>query len=437
MQFDEAMAALESLEAHGIELGLARVRRLLGAMGNPEQRFPSIHIAGTNGKGSTAIYVASVLQQAGFRTGLYTSPHLSRFTERISISGNEISPEKVAALTEQIFAVIGSLGPGFRATFFEVTTAMAFAYFAEQQVDFAIIETGLGGRLDATNVVRPRVSVITNVALEHTDYLGESLEQIAREKGGIVKNSVDVVTGERDPAMLKIFQEICEGQKARLIRLDHEITLSSVALNRADGSRRFDCATQRRRWVNMSVSMLGEHQVRNAAVALGVLEVLMGQGIVIAEDAVRQGLSAARWPGRMEVVSRDPLIILDGAHNPHAAAALKTAVEKDLSYRRLVLVIGILKDKDILSVVTPLLPLADRLILTRPSYFRSADPGFIAGQINKPGLQVDVTDTIPKAIDEGLSLCKTDDLLLITGSLYTVGEARDYLTIGKSRPSWS
>ena len=437
MRFDEAMAALEGLEVHGIELGLDRIRRLLSGLGDPHKRLSSVHIAGTNGKGSTAAYIVAALREAGCRTGLYTSPHLSRFTERITISGQEISEEKVADLAERVFALIQDLGPGFKTTFFEVTTAMAFLYFADEAVDLAVIETGLGGRLDATNVLMPRVSVITNVALEHTDYLGDTVEAIAREKGGIIKPGVEVVTGERNPGILGVIQDICERQGSRLIALGHDFSVSDIILDRSDGSRRFHYSGEQHRWDHMAVGMLGNHQVVNAAVALGTLEVLIAQGVAVDEGAVRRGLAAARWPGRMEIMSHDPLVIVDGAHNPHAAAALTTTLEKDLRYRRLILVVGILNDKDIPAVINPLLPLADRLVLTRPRYVRGADPRTVASRIGQTGIPVSVAGTIPEAIEEALSFCVPDDLLLITGSLYTVGEARDHLLTRESSASWS
>ncbi|MDX1765274.1 MAG: cyanophycin synthetase, partial [bacterium] len=283
----------------------------------------------------------------------------------------------------------------------------------------------------------PRVSVITNVALEHTDYLGDTLEAIAREKGGIIKPGVDVVTGERDPVSLGVIQDICESQGSRLIGLGRDFGCSEVILNKSDGSRTFDYSGDPHRWERMVIGMLGVHQVTNAAVALSALEVLMAQGVPVNEGALRRGFAAARWPGRMEILSRDPLIIVDGAHNPHAAAALKVTVESDLSYRRLVLVVGILNDKDIPAVVNPLLPLADRLVLTRPGYARAADPQVVVGKIASTEVPLDVAGNIPEAIETALSFCDSDDLLLITGSLYTVGEARDYLLTRESSASWS
>ena len=427
MNYEKALASLDKLEAHGIFLGLDRIRRLLKELGDPHHRFRSIHIAGTNGKGSTASYIVSVLKESGYRTGLYTSPHLNRFTERITISGEEIPHEKVAHYTEKLFDIIHSSGPDFKPTYFEVTTAMAFAYFAEELVDFAVIETGLGGRLDATNVVIPEISLITNVALEHTDYLGETIEEIAREKGGIIKTGVDIITGEVDPRVLKVLQEICEKQGSRLVRADHEIRAGQITKDPSRGSRTFDFRGEAARWDGVSIALLGPFQVRNALLALGALESLIRKGVSIPEAALRRGLSNARWPGRMEVISHDPFVMVDGAHNPHAAEALLTALEEDLDYRRLILVIGILQDKDIPAVVNPLIPYAAHLVLTKPENTRGSDPHLLSKTIQQPGLKVWVKDRIPEAVDFAGSLYEKGDLILVTGSLYTVGEARGYL----------
>jgi len=438
MNFDEAMAALEGLELHGIVLGLDRIRYLLEALGNPQETFSSIHIAGTNGKGSTAVYLNSVLQKAGLRTGLYTSPHLHHFPERIVLSGEEVAPEVVAAQTERLLQIIRSAGPDFHPTYFEVTTAMAFTVFAEAGIEFAVVETGLGGRLDATNVIRPVVSVITNVAMEHADYLGDSLEAIAREKGGVIKPGGVTVTGVRNPRVRAILEEICAAQEARLIRLGGEIRVEDVQVHREGGARSFTFRGVEKTWKELTVGMMGEHQVFNAAVALGALEILMQRGVEISDDAVREGLREARWPGRLETVSRDPWIMVDGAHNPHAARVLQQVLKDDLDYHRLILVIGILQDKDVPAIVLPLLSCSDRLILTRPEYYRGTDPEVLAEKIRQPGLDVTVTGSVCDAVDRARAFYAPGDLILVTGSLYTAGEARDYLLSEDSLPGgWS
>ncbi len=421
------MAWLAGLDSHGVILGLDRIRWLMQQMGDPHRRFPSIHIAGTNGKGSTATFLASMLQEAGFRTGLYTSPHLSRFTERIKISGVEITEEQVATLAERLRAIIRSAPETVAPTYFEVTTAMAFAYFGEQQVDYAVVETGLGGRLDATNLLNPLFSVITNVAMEHTDHLGDTLEQIAREKGGIIKPGVGVLTAAAVPEALDVLRELCVQRGSRLVRVGGEIRAESVVLQGGDGSRCFDYLGRGIRWSGLRIDMLGDYQVENATLALGVVEGLIANGAQIPEDAVRRGLAAARWPGRLEMISTAPRILLDGAHNPHAAQALRRALENDLSFDRLTLVLGILQDKDIAAVAEHLLPLADQLILTRPAYVRGEDPHRLARRIPALRQALHVCEHIPEAVVKALSLYRRGDLIVITGSLYTVGEARDYI----------
>ncbi len=433
MNYEHALACLEDLEVHGMVMGLERIIRLLTALGEPHQRFRSIHIAGTNGKGSTAAYIASVLREAGVRAGLYTSPHLNRFTERISISGSEILPGQVARYVEQLLSIIQSSGPDFTPTYFEVTTALAFAYFADEDVDYAVVEAGLGGRLDATNVLVPEMSIITNVALEHTEYLGDSVEEVAREKGGIIKSGVEVVTAETDPRVLGVLEEICLSRESRLIRIGREIEAGSIHMKRPEGFRIFDYRGEEHQWKGLATHLLGAYQVKNAALALGALEGLMRKGLEVPETAIREGLSNARWPGRMEVISLDPYLILDGAHNPHAVHVLLESLKQDLSYRRLIVVIGVLDDKDIQGVVTPLLSCADTMILTRPRYFRGANPEVLAGQIQTSHTDIYVKMGIPDAIDHAVSLHEPGDLILVTGSLYTVGEARDYLLNGMVR----
>ncbi|NOY53680.1 MAG: bifunctional folylpolyglutamate synthase/dihydrofolate synthase [Deltaproteobacteria bacterium] len=427
MDFEQAMAALEGLELHGIVLGLDRVRFLLEALGNPQETFPSIHIAGTNGKGSTAVYLDSVLQRAGLRTGRYTSPHLHHFSERITLSGEKVAPEVIAARTEELLEIVRSAGPDFQPTYFEMTTAMAFAVFAEAGIDIAVVETGLGGRLDATNVIRPVVSIITNVAMEHADYLGDSLEAIAREKGGIIKEGGVTVTGVRNPKVRTILEKISDRRRGRLIRLGEEIRVEDVEVHREDGSRTFTFRGVDSSREGLIVGMRGEHQVVNAAVALGALEVLIRQGVDIPDNAVREGLREACWPGRLETVSGDPWIMVDGAHNPHAARVLQQVLENDLEYHRLILVIGILQDKDVPAIVLPLLPLADRLVLTRPQYDRGTDPVVQLEKIGRSGLEVMLAPSVPEAVDAARALYAPGDLILVTGSLYTVAEARAFL----------
>ncbi len=428
------MAWLTGLDSHGIILGLERIRWLMQQLGDPHRRFPSIHIAGTNGKGSTAAFLASVLQEAGFRTGLYTSPHLSRFTERIKISGVEISEEEVATLAARLQAIVRSAPETVAPTYFEVTTALAFAYFGEQQIDYAVVETGLGGRLDATNLVHPLFSVITNVAMEHTDYLGDTLAEIAREKGGIIKPGVDVVTATAARPALDVLRQLCAQRGSHLVRVGEEIRSEGVVLRRQDGSRRFDYVGQGVRWSGLKIHMLGDYQVENATLALAVVEGLIAEGVRIPEAAVRRGLAAVRWPGRLEMISQEPRILLDGAHNPQATQALRRALQNDLSFHRLILVLGILQDKDIPAVAEPLLPLADQLIVTRPSDVRGEDPHDLASRIGAAGPAPQVCEHIPAAVGKALSLYDQGDLIVITGSLYTVGEARDFILSQEDPP---
>nr|MDA8422316.1 bifunctional folylpolyglutamate synthase/dihydrofolate synthase [Nitrospiraceae bacterium] len=358
--YQETIDYLYGLQKHGIKLGLENSIRLMELMGNPQEKFRTVHIAGTNGKGSTSACIASMLQAAGYRVGLYTSPHLVSFTERIKINGAPIPEAAVVALAQRVrreyhgFAAGGAV-PG-SPTFFEVTTAIAFRYFADQGVDIAVIEVGMGGRLDSTNVITPLVSVITNIDLEHTEFLGNTLERIAAEKAGIVKAGVSLVTGATQADVIRVIEREAGGKRAPVYRLSRDFQPEHIA---PGIEQVFDYRGLQAAYQGLRLSLLGRYQVDNACCALAAVECLRGSGIVVDEPALRQGLAQARWEGRLERVAQRPDIYLDGAHNPASARKLAEAV-RDLKkyYSRLVLVIGILGDKDYHGILSELISLA-------------------------------------------------------------------------------
>ncbi|NVM20334.1 MAG: bifunctional folylpolyglutamate synthase/dihydrofolate synthase [Desulfobacterales bacterium] len=415
---DNHLAALYRLRRFGIKFGLETISRLAKGLGNPHGRYKCIHVAGTNGKGSIGAFLSSVLVQAGYKVGLYTSPHLIRFNERIQVKGVPISDKDVVQAAEAVQRIYAQGEPP---TFFECATAMAFHHFARQKVDWAILETGMGGRYDATNVVKPEAGVISNISIEHTEYLGNTLAKIAAEKAGIIKEGVGVVTGVRQKSALRVIEQAAAEKGVPLRRLGKQIKI------RKDGDGSFTYMGPKFRWPNVKVGLIGDHQITNAALALGALELLAEKGLRLADEAVYAGLAAARWPGRLEVVSEDPMIILDGAHNPSAARTLKKFLENGMASRRLTLVLGILNDKAWKQMLRELLPAADRVILTRPEYERAADPDVLASFAGSIKESVVVAPRVPDAVSLAMENAADGDAVCISGSLYTVGEAKAYL----------
>jgi dihydrofolate synthase/folylpolyglutamate synthase len=412
MSYEEAVEYLYSLQKYGIKFGLSKTSNLLKAFGNPHRGQRYVHIAGTNGKGSVAAMVEAILRTSGLKVGFYSSPHLVRFTERFRINGEEIPSETAAGLVEELKGVID---PAHPPTFFEVTTAMGLIYFARERVDIAVMEVGMGGRLDATNVIRPDVSVITSISLDHQAYLGNSLEEIAGEKAGIIKRGIDLVTAATQPRVLELFRRTCRERKAPFWRLGQDIRY------RATGNK-INYYGLKRRVKDLELGLAGTYQHRNAALALGVIELLEARGLPVSEEHIRNGLKSAHWPGRLQVVSRDPLLILDGAHNPGAIRALTGAVRGGFRYKRLILVLGVMADKDVKGVLRGIVPVADYVVFTRPEYYRAAGPETLmqaASPLKKPG---EIQPTLAKALGRAKGMANRDDLILVTGSLFTVGE---------------
>ncbi|MBW2617151.1 MAG: bifunctional folylpolyglutamate synthase/dihydrofolate synthase [Deltaproteobacteria bacterium] len=414
--YKEGIEYLYSLQKYGIKFGLSKTSNLMKALGNPHKGRKYIHIAGTNGKGSVAAFVASVLKQAGIKVGLYSSPHLVRFTERFRINGEEISREKAAGLIDELKGVVASNSPP---TFFEATTAMAFLYFARENTDIDIMEVGMGGRLDATNLITPLVSVITNISMEHQFFLGSRLLDIAGEKGGIIKEGVDLVTGATQPSVISLFKSICRGKRTPMWRVGTDISYRTTKYG-------FHYKGIKRRFNRLQLGLKGRFQVRNAALALAVIELLEKKGFRISPGDIQEGLKNSAWPGRMQVMAEDPTVLLDGAHNPAAVRALAESVRTGFEYRRLILVIGIMEDKEIGQLLRGIVPIADYVIYTRPVYPRAAGPEILmaeAAPLERPG---EVEPLLTKAIEKAKDMADPEDLILVCGSLFTVGEALTY-----------
>ncbi|MFH0764611.1 MAG: folylpolyglutamate synthase/dihydrofolate synthase family protein [Candidatus Omnitrophota bacterium] len=415
-------------------LTLDRIKALASSLGDPQEGIKSIHIAGSKGKGSTAAILHSILKEAGFRTGLYTSPHLVSFRERIRINDSLISEDDIARLLERIKTALADSENG-PPSFFEVYTALAYMYFKESNVDFAVYETGLGGRLDATNIIRPLVSVITPISYEHTDKLGSALACIAAEKGGIIKDSGVCVSAPQSAEALGVIENICRERDAKLICVGKEILFEE--LDTHDEVEEFSVRGIFGEYPRLLTRLLGSHQVVNAATAIGAVEALRFSGITIPADAIRKGIETARWPGRLEIVGRQPFVVLDGAHNRASANVLAKSIKRIFSYKKLILVLGVSKDKDVNGILDELLPIGDSVVLTKSKVAeRALEPGRILERIKEGAGKawqaegekgIFLTTGAEEAIIKAKEIAKPDDLILITGSLFLVGEARTIL----------
>lgn len=427
MQYQQTLEYIKNLTKFGMNLGLGRIQELLNRLGNPQLKLKTIHVGGTNGKGSTTSMIAKVLQQASYRVGVFTSPHLHRYTERFCINGVEISEQQVADLIQEIKPHLEAMvADGFEhPTEFEVSTALACYYFEQQQVDLAIFEVGLGGAIDSTNVVQPLVSVITNVSIDHMDYLGHTVTEIARVKAGIIKPGVPVVTAATGAA-LTVIEEVCKKQQAPLTVVGQQISWQQTT-NPSLTGQCFTITSPRQVYEHIFLPLLGEHQQINATTAVAVLEQLNQYGISITPEIARQGLAKVNWPGRFEVLSGPPTIVMDGAHNLAGAQALAHTLQTYFPQRRLVMVLGMLGDKERKRVIETLAPLAAAIMVTKPNNPRAGVWQQVADWCLEYVPEVYCCEQVPEAVDKGLALTNPGDVLCITGSLYMLAEAREHL----------
>ena len=418
MDYLETLDRIYNLRGGVIDLRLERMDGALALFDHPEKTFPSFHIAGTNGKGSTAAMIHRILCSAGYRTALYTSPHLVSFTERMRIGEEEITPEEVVALAHEIWQRTDAAN--IELTFFEIVTVMAFLYFSRRQVDLAVIEVGLGGRFDATNLVRSVVSVITTISKDHEAFLGSDIASIAREKGGIIKKEVPVVCGALPREVVKIMKKIADANQTTIYRLDQDFTL-----NLKSGGA-FDYKGPKWNLSELSVALHGAHQVRNAALSIAALEVVSHQ-FPVNEEAIRSGLQTVSWPGRMEVMLTHPTVIIDGAHNGEGIRVLVDELRALRNGRRIRMLFAVMEDKDRRFMLNALAEVVDEIVLTRVSQLeRSADPVQLAKEVSGK-LRSCVMPEPRLAVDFLLRSAASNDLIVITGSLYLLGEVRPML----------
>lgn len=416
MNDQEIPSYLKSLKESKIRLDLIPFEKLLARLDNPHQAYPSILVGGTNGKGSIASMIAAILTHAGFRVGLYTSPHLVDFRERICVDGTMISLQEASTY----FSQVRKNGESSE-TYFECLTAAAFLHFKARQVDWAVLEVGMGGRLDATNTVMPFLSVIANISLEHRNYLGHTLREIATEKAGIIKKKGICLTAATQKTVLDVFRAQCDRHQARLLQLGKDFKI------KIRGNNSFDFASPELQVKGLKVALPGLHQIRNAALALASIAEIRKHGYTISEQDIFNSMANVRWPGRLETVRQNPRVILDGAHNPAAISALCQALPRLYSWRRLLVVFGALRDKQYGIMVKKLYALADQMILTMPDTERAASPEeFLPHVAGLPGKATIIRSPVD-AFKTALSSADVHDLICVTGSLYLLGAIKEYL----------
>ena len=412
---------------------LRRVEELLARFGNPHLGAGSVHIAGTNGKGSTAAMIASALTASGYITGLYTSPHLHTWRERIRVNGELISEGELAALVERLKPEVEAVNQ--KATYgqlttFELLTALGFAHFKLKGVDFQVLEVGLGGKFDATNVINPEVCIITSISFDHTEVLGSSLAKIAGEKTGIIKPGCMVVTSPQTDEAGKVIEETCFSYGVGLVKVGSDVTWQGLSSNL---SRQLLQVKGRLDSYELSIPLLGDYQLGNAATAVAALEVLAGRGFNISKDSIISGLAQVGWPGRFQILSHHPLLIVDGAHNPDSAQRLKQSLEhyfrlsalkdKLRCFDRTILVIGVSCDKDIAGIASELAPLFDKVIATRSRHPRAMALPLLKAEFRRHGVEAQAVEAVSEALSLALAQAGAGDLICIAGSLFVVAEA--------------
>ena len=419
MNAEQAIAYIHSVCWKGSIPGLGRTQELLEKMGNPEKKLKFVHIAGTNGKGSTAAMTASILSKAGYRTGLYTSPYIYRFHERIQVDGVEISDEDLTEITEYVKPLADSMAQS--PTEFELVCCIAFEYFYRKKCDIVVLEVGMGGAWDATNVIEvPEVAVITNIGLDHTEYLGDTVEKIAETKSGIFKPHGHGVVYRSTPSVEAVYERVCAERDVSLRKADFDgLVLKAHTLE----GQVFDCGSRK----NLVLPLLGDHQLHNASVVLAIADTLIGEGWNISEQNIYDGIRDVRWPGRFDIVCRKPLFIIDGGHNPQCIEALVKNIRDYLAGKKVVALTGVLADKDYADMYKPVMPLVDRFVCITPPNPRKLEAEQLARYLRQAGAQAQASESILDGVKKAMDLAGEDGVVLCFGSLYSIGGIRDAL----------
>ncbi len=441
MNYQESIDDIKNTAKFGSKLGLERTDKILEFLGNPHKKIRCIHIAGTNGKGSTTAMVANILVEAGYKTGLYTSPFIEEFEERIQISNKNISKEDLSSIiTEVSKAVEKVVELGYsNPTEFEIITCAGFLYFYKNNVDYAIIEVGIGGRLDSTNVITPILSVITSISLDHTLILGDTIDKIAYEKAGIIKEGIPVIMFPQQKQSEEVIETTCREKNCKLIKVPQSSSiylgkenLQQVAITSIEGSMNVsnNVITQKVRVETLNnnyiidLALLGKYQLLNASVAVHAIEELIGQGAKISKDNILMGLTNVKWPARMEVMNEKPLVVIDGAHNIDGIEKLTESIDMYFNYNKIILILGILADKEVEEMIKIIVPKVSRVITVTPHSERAELSEELKTQVEKYTNDCEAIENYKEAYEKALSYCQEEDLLLVSGSLYMVGDMR-------------
>ena len=412
----ESLNYIHGLYRKGAKPGLSRERQLLALLGNPEKQLKFVHIAGTNGKGSTAAMTASILQKAGYKAGLFTSPYIYRFNERIQLAGCQIPDSDVVRLTAKLRALTARMDE--LPTEFEFVTAMAMEYYREQKADIVVLEVGMGGLNDATNVIDPpEVAVITNIGLDHTDALGDTVEKIAANKAGIIKKGCHAVVYRGTAGVEAVYETLCARQGIPLKKADFE-GLQPVSHDLF--GQVFHCGNRK----NITLPLLGDHQLHNAAVVLSVADALRERGWRISEENIYDGIRDVTWPGRFDIVSRDPLFIIDGGHNPQCIEALVKNIQDYLAGRKVIALTGVLADKDYGEMFRPVMDLVDSFVCITPDNPRRLAAAELAAHLEQAGARAVACETVKEAVNTAKNLAGKDGAVLCFGSLYSIGDIK-------------
>jgi dihydrofolate synthase / folylpolyglutamate synthase len=410
-----------------LHFDLRRVSVLLQRLGNPHLSAKTVHIAGTKGKGSVAAMVAAALTASGYNTGLYTSPHLHAYNERIRIDNVLITDADIVALVETLkpeVAQVNRAATYGRLTTFEITTALAFQYFRSRGADFQVIETGLGGRLDATNVVNPEVTVITSISLDHMEVLGDTLAKIAAEKAGIIKPAIPVVASPQPDEVDDVLEQTCQKMGSKLIRVGQDVTWEYKGSTDERQSLR---VKGRLNDYDLTIPLLGRHQLDNASAAVAALEVLQEKGSKVTADSIANGLAGVEWPGRLQVLNRQPLLVVDGAHNGESAAKLRQALQEYFTFDQAVLIIGVSADKDLPGIISELAPVFDQVIATQSIHPRAMPAPVLVAELRRHGINALATGDVSSALLLARKSAAPGDLICVTGSLFVVADAINHV----------
>ena len=416
MTVQQATDYIHSKFRKGATPGLHRVRELLAMLGNPEKKLKFVHIAGTNGKGSTAAMTASILNHAGYRAGLFTSPFIYRFHERIQFCGEQIGDEDLVTVVEYVqgFAETMAEPP----TEFELVCGIAMEYYARKQADIVVLEVGMGGEKDATNAIEcPEVAVITNIGLDHTDALGDTVEQIALAKAGIFKENGSAVVYRASESVEAVYEQVCAEKNIRLRKADFD---TLVRKSHGLEGQTFDCGARK----DLFLPLLGDHQLHNASVVLSVADALIEQGWNITEEDIRQGIATVTWPGRFDIVGRDPLFIIDGGHNPQCIEALVKNIQDYLTDRRVIALVGVLADKDYGEMFRPVMELVEQFVCVTPDSPRKLEAKLLAQYLREHGAKAEGFDTMPEGVTAAIEAAGKDGVVLCFGSLYSIGDIK-------------